>query len=713
MVNKEREAHPNLENGNLIIVNASELMRDNPAALIVNKESYGRMLGNFTTGLEGQFEPPQVVRVKTYSSEHGEVEKFFVLDGLTRTKFVNDHLQDVILPKYPDFALKVKDVTESVLQNPEVIPLKEKTEDQKVLTMLQYLRAIIPPTIEHSQIAPDRIAAHLINGWKNMVGKELAKKYSALAALSFLSNQSINIATDDALRKDLTRQSKIMSGETIEERVRLQAELIKMASIIIQTRLVRQEVARSAFMLVSAESPVIGGEKEARKQIYGLLHTPEVESKLTEAFSNIGEREQMRDQLGNFISESFKKVQKVPNREEVINVLGFALKHQHLNFNYVIDVFTSENPIQRYDQVREEVNKDRLSKTYISVQKVTSLSSVENQLIDRLGGKTELTEAEIYSLARAVKSADVALQRAEGLKIQLATNHEQLLSSGVTTQLLDEAMSSINLTHEEVTSSGSLSIITSKTQKLTDTINEINRRITSQISSYKIGRITDQISGEKLKEGYGPQIRSDIVNLVMGEFRILTDQNSNQVRQRVRELASLDSDLILRVKTGDLSRIAALQRQRERQTKVKPVETALIVETPITSSTKPTESGVGVRIPTPPEPTVPPTEEAIFDSQKLEERRKRVNREKLNVLLDELDKKLVNVDLEYNDITDVELQRINRTVRKLGRLGYNHPDTPRVMMEDYPRLQREIGKLREELIRRDINNSEKDTRTKK
>ncbi len=105
---------------------------------------------------------------------------------------------------------------------------------------------------------------------------------------------------------------------------------------------------------------MIGGEKEARKQIYGLLHTEEVEKKLTEAFSSIGEREQMRSQLGQFIQETFQKFADDPYREQILSVLGEALKDPGLRFNNVIDVFTASAPIERYDEVRREINQERL-----------------------------------------------------------------------------------------------------------------------------------------------------------------------------------------------------------------------------------------------------------------------------------------------------------------------------------------------------------------
>lgn len=53
MSRPEGDNRSNGENGNIRLASPADLMRDNPAALIVNRESYGRIVGNFTTGPNG------------------------------------------------------------------------------------------------------------------------------------------------------------------------------------------------------------------------------------------------------------------------------------------------------------------------------------------------------------------------------------------------------------------------------------------------------------------------------------------------------------------------------------------------------------------------------------------------------------------------------------------------------------------------------------
>jgi hypothetical protein len=120
-----------------------------------------------------------------------EVFKDFIIDGMTRTKFADDNAAR-IEENNPDFIFRVNDVTQDVTGNPDVVPASERHVGQNALSLVQYLRAVIPPTVEHTKIAPDRIAAHLINGWRNMVGEQIAR-YSAVAALNLLTHPNTNI----------------------------------------------------------------------------------------------------------------------------------------------------------------------------------------------------------------------------------------------------------------------------------------------------------------------------------------------------------------------------------------------------------------------------------------------------------------------------------------------------------------------------------------
>lgn len=708
MVTQETLGEVSPENLNIRVADPAELMRDNPAALIVNKISYEQMGGRFSPN---QFEPVQVVRVVTYSSEHGRVTSDFVLDGMTRTKFVNDNKNDPkVIP--PGFQFTIKDVTDDVLQNPAFIPVGERAIGQKALTMLQYLRAVIPPTIVHSEIAPDRIAAHLINGWENMVGEDIAKKYSALAALSLLGNQRINIATNEGLGRDLDRQRKLMAGETFDERTILRRSLLEMAAVIRETKLNRQEIARSAYMMVGADSPVIGGEKEAKRQIYGLLHTPEVNKKLEDAFSDASEREQMRDQLGQSIADVLRQLNLTHNKEEVINVLGQALGDPVLNLSQVTGIFTSDNPIRQYDLVREDANADRLTKAYQAAQKVSRLSETETALIDSLGRRTNLSD-DMQSLIRTIKVADTVSQRVGQLKLRLELQRDQLIETGVRTQTINEAISAIESVENEARAVSSLEALARFNQRRVVKIDEINGGIDRELSIHKVGLMIDQATGDRLKTGYGPRIRTDIVGLVIGDLHVVNEANQSLAVRRVRELTSLDEDLLSRVKSGDISLTAALQRQRDKRVQpVQPVPpVAPLRPAEPVAETPPAVEKVAHRVPPRvDEYVVSVPQPEIVDKGVLNEQRVQNNILKLSRFLKRLTDDLTDVDLKPEEVTDELRFLLDTAIRQLGYWDFNNPDTPRVMRL-HPQELAEINRLRAALLERDREVTDRDTRT--
>lgn len=124
-VERSQELQLALERRTLLWVDPTGLMRDNPAALIVNQESYERLEAHFS--LE-EFDAPQAVSVRMYSSEHGEVVRLLVKDGLTRTKFAHDHKgkPPIDYPSFDFTLIPVRDVTSSVLRNQKIVPLSER-----------------------------------------------------------------------------------------------------------------------------------------------------------------------------------------------------------------------------------------------------------------------------------------------------------------------------------------------------------------------------------------------------------------------------------------------------------------------------------------------------------------------------------------------------------------------------------------------------------
>jgi hypothetical protein len=70
-----------------------------------------------------------------------------------------------------------------------------------------------------------------------------------------------------------------------------------------------------------------------------------------------------------------------------------------------------------------------------------------------------------------------------------------------------------------------------------------------------------------------------------------------------------------------------------------------------------------------------------------------------------------DIDLQPEELTDVEKEEFDSFIRPITRLGLDHPDVPRVIRRDYPQLLEENIRMREELLRRQREDADRDSRT--
>ncbi|MFH1535825.1 MAG: hypothetical protein ABIC96_02010 [Patescibacteria group bacterium] len=681
------------EVGKLIQVDPAELMRDNPAALIVNRKSYELMAGYFSPV---QMDPPQVLRVATFSADKGEVIRLFVKDGMTRTKFAYDH-RDETLPEYPDFRfvpISIRDVTESELRNPLVVPPTERRERQTALNMIQYLRSVVPPTVEHSEIAPDRIAAHLINGWENMVGHELSNKFSALAAISMLDNPSVPMATDTMLRKFLQDQDQLIPEETPEERTTLQNGLMEMASIIRQTKLLRRHIAESAFILVSIGSEVIGGERQALRQIYGLLNTVEANKKLEKAFTQVSERERSKTALGNAMVQTLSQLPPEADHSQVLTLLSQSLRDPNLSFAYIFDIFSSSAPLERYQQVRLEINMGRLKDRYITDYKRDQLTSTEQQLIGNFGRVTYLTDDELRRAVLLVKNADETLSLAAKFQGWVNNQRNELAESGVNPSLIQETLEALNVAQSNLLSATSQTSASRKVEELKGVIAEKRRKISFQVDLHKIGEVADEVYGENLKTGQGALIRD---NIALCALREVGSSDVTRVKPVLESLKSLPFDIQLLVIKGDMRLKVAQQRHK-----------AEISRPVIVRPKEPSATPLAIPLQSRPIPMHP---EEITDAHIVENRRIEANNQKLTASIEKFNRMLNTLDLDLKDISPENKKASHDLIRRLGQYLFDHPDIVRIV-EEYPKLLHDKTKSLENRVYKDQKDASKDTGTR-
>lgn len=205
--------------------------------------------------------------------------------------------------------------------------------------MPEYLRAVIPPTIVHRKIAVDRVALLLVNGWEKIVGMAISSRFSAVAALHLLAHPDTPMG-EKKLAKFLADQERFVAGASEQEQTKIAEALLDVSNIVQRSALPLERVAQAAFALVSEGGIVIGGEEEQRRQVYGLLHQPSVENKLTNATSSPAEREQFRHQLGEMVAATFGRT--TGKRE--LQAVNDALVDDRLPFEQTLLVLEADSP---------------------------------------------------------------------------------------------------------------------------------------------------------------------------------------------------------------------------------------------------------------------------------------------------------------------------------------------------------------------------------
>jgi hypothetical protein len=385
----------NQEN-NLIYLDPTDLVRNNPAALIVSQEIYNRIRDNFSPDL---FDPVQIVQVVVRSSDGGEDIRQLAADGIHRARVVADHKGESLpsgLGYYPGI-IPARDATKVYLNMPWVVTESERNSNQTALTVIQYLRVVIPWTKEHAQIAPARIAAHLINGWNNIVGDPLAQKFSALAALNFLNNPEIPKADIEALKAYLSNQTELLNGISATDRNILQNALIDTASIIQGADLVNRSVAEAAFRLIGSDQNSIGGESQARSEVYGLLngilHNPKTEQALVDSSGgNLVELEARRVKLEELLFNALSQPKTV-NVEPLLE----AIANPTLTIPEITSVLEAWQPQRVYKVLKTKSDIDRLRQAYKAAVSRDKITEAESKLIENLAFTYDPEKLEEYS----------------------------------------------------------------------------------------------------------------------------------------------------------------------------------------------------------------------------------------------------------------------------------------------------------------------------
>lgn len=695
-----------------IWVDPEKLMRDNPAALIVNTDTYASMEAHFS---EARFleSHPEAAWVEIYTPQ-GITEILLETDGLTRTKFARDH-KGKVLPEAPNVRfdqIQVFNITAELLQDPRIVPPEERRPGQRALTMEQFLRAVIKPTIAHQEIAPDRIAGHLMNAWVGWVGPDLAERFPAVSALSFLADSRTSKATDDELRKTLARQDKIVVDEQREERDRLNKGLRSMAAIIRESKLQWGDVEQAAYFLVGSGSDVIGGSVETRNQIHGLLRSGAFERKLAREYTQRGPAENIRLECAGALEEAFKRfADRSQDSERCLQEIRRAVDDESLTIGQTVQIVTSAAPDQEHFTIIRDKNRETLRIRYLVAAKKQNLTPTEQLLIGNLGGQTFPLESKIPSMVADIQFTVALVRQSQDWQEQLQRETDELVVRGVNEATINRAVSQMAQRQQALLTANSLGVLPDRIKQLQNTIAEFRETIAREILEHEVGIVVDKVFEQELKTSKDPQLRKRIIWAATHAEDVNATDSAAVIRW-VRELKRLDQDLRTEVTAGHFRLDRAVRLQRNKKVEV---DTPRIDIRPA-EAVAPSQDTSAVKI-TPQLPVVEPSQFQVSVSQE-EIRRRRVeaNVRRLNTEIVEPHfipaiRLLATLDLDPKDVPPYLKKFLGEAETAIERLRTGHPDVVRVMDEDYPHLIEKVKGFEATIVDLQRQLSDRDTHT--
>ncbi len=661
-------------------------------------------------------------------------------DGLSRTDRVRGENGDDIRARHPGFQLPYQDVTKNIFNNPTFVPDQEKPERGIVAVPLpNFISASMNQDRQRQNINVDRTAAKMVFAWSGMVGRKIADRFTALAAISLVTNPHVPTFKEHELVQYLRNQPQIMAGETPAERAKLTKELIKLAKIILDADLMPQKpnILKAVFAMLATNSPVIGKERQQLNQIQGYIYGQAAEAKLAATFPDLVKREQARSELGQLMGNAF--LQALPQeRSKVLNIIYDALNHGSFSLEHVKEIIKAPEPAAQFEESLKDVNKDRLQESYKHIYHKEELDTTEIKLIHNLGRQRNLDPNQLPKLGRAINAANTAYTKAEALRTELTTQRQDLQTKGVEPETMDQAIEALEQAGTQLLESASLQQASARAELLETIVADQKSRITWQQTLKTTRDLVQEKYAEKLEDS-GLFSTDNIV------ARLVADRSSDkEIKRRLETLITLDEDLQIAVLAGGELKLAADEQKKRHADKARRE-----AEAKAAKEEKPAEPQAGEEAKKPiggviilGEPAKEPTKEEVkpieattpVDTRAQREREKieRYNgnlsegvialrevlrtsvvlaKKDLSPTTGEVTRQLINdlgaIVYEYPDINSIMtavltpakdltpeiIEKARQILNRLGTTLYSHPDTDRVMSQDYPLLSRDVQAL--------------------
>jgi hypothetical protein len=520
-----------------VVLDPASLVADNLAANIIDTGHYSNFYGaNFNPA---RYVKTEVLRVNYPDSPEGF--RYRLKDGHHRTKGAMEYRDKID----PDYVYVANDVTDDVISKDSTL------RGQTTLTVSQYLVEVINPTKAHREIASPRMAAHFMAEWKSMVGDAVAEGYSALSALSFLSDRQIRNQPDDRIeryfREMREQQQPLMAHETPEKRDALEKGLQDMAGVIRDTKLGHADIQQAAFRIVTSQDEDIDGSAYAAQQIRGLVYHPEIDAKLHTTFRG-PLVEQRRDELGSLIVAAFTKA----GAQEDVQSLSELVVDPHVNYEDLTEVLMIPGPTEpvqtiteRYNAVKKRINRNKIS-AHIKAGRDTDLNDLEYELIDHLSGTKVIDLREVQSAGGAVTEGEYAIGEANILLDALRD---------------PDIRQSVEARRDAVLTATTPHQMRLRTNALIKVVGEHRAASIDKTTSDLIRRtITGIFPPQHLAGPTGVVIKDHITHLVMKHAK---SADPEEIIRSVVSIYNLGEDMFAKVISGAMSLDSALQQGHE------------------------------------------------------------------------------------------------------------------------------------------------------
>jgi hypothetical protein len=669
--------------------NAKDLLEGNPVASITNSATMTALRADFNPA---RFDAVQLARVLVYNPNGRAQVKMLVVDGMNRTVFARDNADN---PKYPYLqgGIPGTDITDHILGSSR-IPPSEREDGQSALTMLQYLREIVPFTKVHADIAPDRIAAHVINAWESLVGAEVVTRFPAVAALNLLSNRKVPKAQKELLRKYLSEQQVLVQGETPQERSLVTQALIQVNEIIIESELNIAAVERRAFFLTATMDSSIGGEPNVAAQVHGLLNLPQVTAKLNAEPGAVIEVAASKYLLGQEIINKLKAIVSEDARLKWLTFIVRAVQHPQISIDDIYElVKTSDNIDTTYRQIISGHNLSLFRNAYmerLNNQKLKGdkqpvrLSDFEEKLLRIFGYRFELDVPNVPAFINALLTATQIFNSYEGV-IKVISRLESVASQNGIDISFDVAKVKESLADyiNDLENGGiqSIPVIQRRNREYGSKVESITKE---DIRIKKIIRVLAELEGVLEGNTIRPQIL---------EFLKDYSDNPEQIKAIYEKLGALDHDLHLQVIQGS----KRLEKALVEMEKKKQIEEKLISETKAERTTPPgaplrptrTEIKALERASSPVSVIGPETTNRRIDIAK------RI----LAELLPTVEAALRKIDIDQTELPPALLQQLIQVINGMGDIAYGEPNIEEIVKAYKYNKKIEIARL-EETVRK-------------